>query len=109
MFSNTFVFGLLAIPAALAADCFGSGNPGVSTSDYQQVASQVCNVGPDAVFQVGGNVVEAHYEGNAKIHCNDAFNNIISQCIQGSGRNGGQWTWNDGRVQELYWIQAITP
>ncbi|KAH8122465.1 hypothetical protein ACSS6W_008142 [Trichoderma asperelloides] len=106
MRSYSFLLGLLAIPAALAADCYGSGNPGLPASDFQQVADQVCNVGPDASAQFGNNVIQAHYEGNAKIHCRDAFSNIISQCV--GSRNGGQWTWNYNGVQELYYIQAIT-
>lgn len=37
----------------------------------------------------------------------DAFSNIISQCVSGQGRNGGQWTWNYNGVDELYYIQAF--
>ncbi|KAL7946846.1 hypothetical protein V8C42DRAFT_364134 [Trichoderma barbatum] len=107
MLSYSFILGLLAIPAALAADCYGSANPGLPSSNYQQVADQVCNGGPDAKARFGNNIIEAHYQGNAKIHCRDAFSNIISQCI-GESRNGGQWKWDDGNVQELYWIQAVT-
>ncbi|KAL6872826.1 hypothetical protein J3F83DRAFT_731107 [Trichoderma novae-zelandiae] len=107
MLSRSLILSLLAVPAALAADCYGNGNPGLSASDFQSVADQVCNVGPEVDTWVNGHQVQAVYQGNAKIHCRDAFSNIISQCVSGSGRNGGQWTWDDGNVQELYYIQAF--
>lgn len=68
---------LLVIPAALAADCYGSGNAGFSVTEYQQTAAQVCNYGPSASLVFGDTgfpnyyrrVVEASYSGTAKIHC----------------------------------------
>ncbi|KAK1768232.1 hypothetical protein QBC33DRAFT_569268 [Phialemonium atrogriseum] len=111
---RALTLGLLALPAALAADCYGSGNAGFSVTEYQQTAAQVCNYGPSASLVFGDTgfpnyyrrVVEASYTGTEKLHCWDAFNNIIAQCVQGSGRNGGQWTWDYGSDHEKYYIQS---
>lgn len=35
----------------------------------------------------------------------DAFNNIIAQCIQKEGRNGGEWTWSSGGLTQNYYLQ----
>ncbi|KAK1249470.1 hypothetical protein MKX07_002986 [Trichoderma sp. CBMAI-0711] len=107
MLSRSLLLSLLAVPAALAADCYGNANPGLSASDFQAAADQVCNYGPSWQGWINGHQVQAVYQGNAKIHCRDAFSNIISQCVSGQGRNGGQWTWNYNGVEELYYIQAF--
>lgn len=36
----------------------------------------------------------------------EAFNNIIAQCVQ-SGRGGGEWNWVKDGVNEHYQLQTI--
>jgi hypothetical protein len=72
-----FVPSIFAIPSALAANCYGSPNPGFSVADFQQVANQVCSVGPNAQQQFGTTgypnnyplIIQAGYNGTEKIHC----------------------------------------
>ncbi|OBR02994.1 hypothetical protein CH63R_14220 [Colletotrichum higginsianum IMI 349063] len=101
--------------SVLAADCYPSNKPdGLTLAQYRQVANQVCNSGPSAsvVFDYGSwpsytkKVIEANYSGNAKVHCKEAFDNIISQCVSGNNKNGGSWTWNYNGVNEKYYIQG---
>ncbi|KAI5857236.1 hypothetical protein BZA05DRAFT_433844 [Tricharina praecox] len=121
---------LTATTTVLAADCFSSGNNGFSAAQFQQVANQVCSVGPDAQIQFGTTgfpfywprIIQGHYEGTAKVHCRvraldislqvidwvyRCVHHIISQCVVGSGRNGGRWDWSYNGVEAHYWIQGF--
>ncbi|EGR51083.1 uncharacterized protein TRIREDRAFT_104173 [Trichoderma reesei QM6a] len=69
MLSRSLLLSLLAVPAALAAECYGNANPGLSASDFQAAADQVCNYGPSWQGWINGHQVQAVYQGNAKIHC----------------------------------------
>ncbi|KAL2822634.1 hypothetical protein BJX63DRAFT_427193 [Aspergillus granulosus] len=101
--------------AALAANCYGSGNPGLSVSDYQEAAAGICNGGSSINYSFGNTgypnynplQIEASYSGSEKAHCWDAFNNIISQCVQNEGRNGGEWDYNYNGDNEKYVLQGI--
>ena len=69
MLSRSIILSLLAAPAALAASCYGNGNPGLSADAYQQAADQVCNYGPSFDGYIDGHQIQAEYQGNEKLHC----------------------------------------
>ncbi|XP_024517741.1 uncharacterized protein LOC112341589 [Selaginella moellendorffii] len=81
------------------AECFENPNPGYSVQQYQQAAQRICNGGfsdfsldlgqlPHSQFRM---VIQAHWDGNSRQHCWYAFNNIISQCVQGAGIGFERW------------------
>ncbi|EHA51667.1 hypothetical protein MGG_07558 [Pyricularia oryzae 70-15] len=104
-------------PGASAASCYGSATWG-SVQEYQTTASAICRGSESYTGQsdcqrgpVGGQCCtqhEAWFKGTRgrRDYCWDAFNNIIAQCIQKEGRNGGEWTWSSGGLTQNYYLQS---
>lgn len=75
--SLLFIASIFAIPSALAAICYGNPNPGFSVAQFQEVAAQVCNEGPNAQQNFGTTppptknllTIEGSYSGSAKLNC----------------------------------------
>ncbi|KAF4999058.1 hypothetical protein FDECE_11617 [Fusarium decemcellulare] len=102
---RSFLLSLLAINGTLAAECYNNKrDPDV---DYQTLAYRVCHYGPDQTQLVNGVFAEAHYEGNIKLNCEEAFANIFYQCIHDGGTNGGEWTWEYEGKKQKYWMQSF--
>ncbi|EJT70806.1 hypothetical protein GGTG_11829 [Gaeumannomyces tritici R3-111a-1] len=95
-------------PAAMAADCYGGGRQG-SDFRYTTAYKGVCNGGVNVRTKTDceGNCcvwTTARFEGSSgrRDKCEEAFQNIMSQCVK-RGRGGGEWKWNlDGLVQNYY-------
>ncbi|KAF7315643.1 hypothetical protein MIND_00079800 [Mycena indigotica] len=84
-----------------------------SVTTYQQSAAGVCSGGTYNSMHTDCQqhccvLTEAWFQGSSgqRSQCWNAFNNIIAQCVQGNGRNGGQWIWSYQGVTQNYYLQA---
>ncbi|KAN0086407.1 hypothetical protein V8E54_000095 [Elaphomyces granulatus] len=110
-----FAASIFAIPSALAAFCFPNPSTGFSAEQFQVVADRVCGEGPTYEQQFGTSgypydyrmMIYGNYSGTVKLQCKDAFANIISQCVEGQGVNGGLWDYSYYNDQETYYLQAL--